>query len=235
MTSAPDPVLDTARLVLRCLTPADLDHLAVLYADPLLRRYFPDGTRSRAQTLDELTWFVDVGYARHGFGLWATVLKQTGAFIGRCGLLPVRVDGREEVEVAYLLDRRFHGRGLATEAARAIVAHAFTTLPVDRVVSLVEPGNTASGRVAIRAGMTLVRTDHVDEFGTSYLYARQRPGRSDGRSRGGGRVEGTEDLEVQPAQVHGTEVVELHHQLAGRRVGPEHVATGPQHPPVAQP
>lgn len=175
MSTAPDFVVETARLVLRRLTPDDLDDLARLYADPGLRRYFPEGTLDRAQTLAELRWCIDVCYARYGFGLWATVLKQTGAFVGRCGLLPVQVDGCAEVEVAYLLDRPCHGRGLATEAARAVLAYGFDTLPVDRLVCLVDPGNAASGRVATRAGMSLVRTDHVDELGTSFLYVRRRP------------------------------------------------------------
>src|SRR5215218_8516337 len=142
-------VLETERLVLRRLTMADLDDLAVLYADPEVRRYFPDGIRTHAQTRAELEWIIDVYYGRYGYGLWATVLKETGAFIGRCGLLPWEIDGRTEVEVAYLLDREHWGRGLATEAARAIVQHAFATLPVDRLICLIDPGNEASRRVAL--------------------------------------------------------------------------------------
>jgi [ribosomal protein S5]-alanine N-acetyltransferase len=102
-------VLQTERLVLRKLVPADLDALAALYADPEIRRYFPDGTRTREETREELEWIIDVYYGRYGYGLWATEVKETGAFIGRCGLLPWEIAGRTEVEVAYLLDREHWG------------------------------------------------------------------------------------------------------------------------------
>ena len=102
----PEPqavVLETERLVLRHLTADDLDDLAALYRDPEVRRYFPDGTQTREETRAELNWIIDVYYTRYGYGLWATILKETGAFIGRCGLLPWEIEGRTEVEVAYLL------------------------------------------------------------------------------------------------------------------------------------
>jgi ribosomal-protein-alanine N-acetyltransferase len=168
-------VLETERLILRRLTLDDLDDLAALYRDPEVRRWFPDGTRTLEQTREELAWVIDVYYARYGYGLWATILKETGAFIGRCGLLPWEIEGRTEVEVAYLLDPAYWGRGLATEAARAIADHAFGTLPVDRLICLVDPGNDTSRRVATRIGMRLLRDDYVDDEGPAHLYALPRP------------------------------------------------------------
>jgi ribosomal-protein-alanine N-acetyltransferase len=173
-------VLETERLVLRHLRWTDLDALAALYADPDVRRYFPDGIRTFEQTRDELTWIIDVCYARYGYGLWATILKETGAFIGRCGLLPWAIDGRTEVEVAYLLDKDHWGRGLATEAARAIIEHAFSTLPVDRLICMTDPENSASRNVAVKVGMTTLWADYVDEFGPAHVYAIRRPPARDG-------------------------------------------------------
>jgi len=86
--SAPSVVLETSRLVLRKLEADDLDALARIYADPEVRRFFPEGTLDREETREELEWIVDVYYRRYGYGLWATVLKETGQVIGRCGLLP---------------------------------------------------------------------------------------------------------------------------------------------------
>ena len=171
-------VLETERLLLRLLTVDDLDALAALYADPEVRRYFPDGTRTYEQTREELDWIIEVYYGRYGYGLWATVLRETGAFIGRCGLLPWEIDGRTEVEVAYLLDPRHWGRGLATEAARAIADHAFATLPVERLICMVDPENTASRNVAVKVGMTLLWDDYVDEYGPAHVYAIERPVRA---------------------------------------------------------
>jgi ribosomal-protein-alanine N-acetyltransferase len=168
-------VLETDRLVLRLLTMADLDVLAALYRDPEVRRYFPDGTRTYEETRAELEWIIEVYYGRYGYGLWATVLKESGALIGRCGLLPWDIGGRTEVEVAYLLDRAHWGRGLATEAARAIADHAFATLPVDRLICLLDPENAASRKVAEKIGMTLLWDDYADEEGPAHVYALPRP------------------------------------------------------------
>jgi ribosomal-protein-alanine N-acetyltransferase len=168
-------VLETPRLLLRELTAADLDPLAALYRDPEVRRYFPDGTRTREETRAELAWVIDVYYARYGYGLWAAVVKETGAFAGRCGLLPWEIGGRTEVEVAYLLDRSLWGRGLATEAARAIAGHAFATLPVQRLIAMIDPANTASRRVAEKIGMTVLWPGYVDELGPCDVYAVGRP------------------------------------------------------------
>lgn len=154
---------------------ADLDALAVLYSDSDVRRYFPDGIRTYEETRDELKWIIDVYYGQYGYGLWATILKQTVAFIGRCGLLPWEIGGRTEVEVAYLLDKRYWGRGLATEAAVAIVDYAFATLPVERLICLLDPDNSASRGVAAKIGMTLLWDDYVDDYGLSHVYAIQRP------------------------------------------------------------
>jgi RimJ/RimL family protein N-acetyltransferase len=166
-------ILETDRLILRHLERDDLEGLYALYRDPEIRRYFPEGTLSRDETREELEWFLD-GHPEHPeLGLWATIHKQSGGFIGRCGLLPWTIDERPEVEVAYLLAREFWGQGLATEAARAIVGHAFERLEVTRLVCLIVPANLASIRVAERIGMTFEK-QLEDGSGPFLLYSRGR-------------------------------------------------------------
>ena len=163
-------VLQTERLVLRHFVPDDLDPLARLYADPEMRRYYPDGTRTREQTRAEMDWFLN-GHPEHPqLGLWATVDRHTGEFLGRCGLLHWVMDGRPEVEVAYLIDKRRWGQGLANEAARAIAQHAQQTLGLTRLICLVMPGHEASAAVARKIGMRFERA-FEDEFGLSDVYA----------------------------------------------------------------
>ncbi len=171
-------VLRTERLTLRRLRPGDLEPLAALYADPEIRRYFPEGTRTREETREELEWFLEGHPRRPELGLWATVLTATGAFLGRCGLLPWTIEGRDEVEVAYLLDKAYWGRGLATEAARGIVRHAFGDLGLVRLIALVDPANERSRRVAERAGMRIERrVDGIDGDGIpTLIYALERDG-----------------------------------------------------------
>jgi RimJ/RimL family protein N-acetyltransferase len=166
-------VLETERLVLRRLLPSDLPALHALYRDPVVRRYFPDGTRTLEETREELEWFLG-GHPRHPeLGLWATIERATGAFLGRCGLLPWTIDGALEVELAYLIAPTRWGEGFATEAARGIVRHAHGGLGLERLIGLIDPDNAASVRVAEKVGMRFDRR-HVDEHGPCHLYARSR-------------------------------------------------------------
>jgi RimJ/RimL family protein N-acetyltransferase len=163
-------ILETKRLCFRHLLPGDLDDLFALYRDPEIRRYFPEGTLTYQETKDELEWFLN-GHPDHPeLGLWATILKQNGQFIGRCGLLPWTLAGRTEVEVAYLLAREYWGQGLGSEAARGIADNAVEQLGLSRLICLITQGNEASVNVARSIGMTLER-EIEDEQGPLLLYS----------------------------------------------------------------
>lgn len=169
-------ILETTRLILRRPVLADLDAYYALYRDPEMRRYFPpegvspDKTLTYDETREEVEWFLNGHPQRPELGLWATILKENGQFIGRCGLLPWTLDGQDEVEVAYMIDKRYWRRGLATEAARGIRDHAFATLGLQRLVSLVYPDNEASIKVATNIGMAFEK-ECVDEFGPFWVYS----------------------------------------------------------------
>ena len=164
-------VLETPRLLLRHLVSEDLEPLFALYRDPEVRKYFPDGTRTLEETRAELEWFLH-GHPRFPeLGLWATVERFTGAFLGRCGLLPWQIEGRQEVELAFLIDKSRWGEGLATEAALSITDYAREVLKLQRLICLITPGNRASMRVAEKAGMSFER-ELTDELGPCLVYAR---------------------------------------------------------------
>lgn len=168
-------ILESERLVLRRLEPGDLDALHALYRDPEIRRYFPEGTLTLEETRGELDWFRN-GHPNHPeLGLWATIHKPSGAFIGRCGLLPWVIDGVAEVEIAYLIARRFWGQGLGREAARALVRYGFEALGFTRLIALIHPAHTASIRTAMSAGLAFERMAEVEGV-SSALYAITRPG-----------------------------------------------------------
>jgi len=146
-------VLQTERMVLRRMEMADVDDLMDIFSDPVAMRYYP-GTKSR-QEAEEWVLRVLRSYREHGFGLWVAVLEGSGEFAGQCGLTVQVVEGKDEVEIGYLFLRKFWGRGLATEAARAVRDHGFNTLGYERLVSLIDPGNLASRRVAEKVGLRL--------------------------------------------------------------------------------
>jgi ribosomal-protein-alanine N-acetyltransferase len=146
-------ILQTPRLLLRELTDADHEALFQMYQNPRMNRFIggppPPFEEYRAKVRE--TW--PAYYARHGFGLWATVRREDGRLMGRCGLLSQEVDGERHVEVAYALAPEFWGQGYATEAARASRDHAFRTLDAPHVISLILPENVGCIRVAERNGL----------------------------------------------------------------------------------
>jgi len=163
-------ILETERLILRHFEPGDLDSLFELYSDPEVRQYFPEGTLTYEETKEELEWFLN-GHPKHPeLGLWATIHKETGQFIGRCGLLPSTIDQQYEVEVAYLLGKAYWGQGLGTEAARAVRDYGFEILKLPRLVCLIERDHQASVRVAEKIGMTFEK-EGEDEKNPFLLYA----------------------------------------------------------------
>ncbi len=163
-------ILETERLALRRFIAADLDALFAFYGDPEVIRYIPDAPRSYEETRNELEWFLH-GHPRFPqLGLWATIHKETGQFIGRCGLLPWTIDGQDEVEVAFALARAHWGQGLASEVAGALIEYGFNHLGLSRLICLIEPENQASIRVATKIGMAFERSAQ-DEYGPFLIYA----------------------------------------------------------------
>ena len=162
-------ILETLHLILRHQVLLDLDDLWALYQNPNITKYIPDAPRSREEAQEELEWHMN-GHPRHPeLGLWATIHKETGKFIGRCGLLPWEVDGVHEVEVAYTIAEAYWRQGLASEAAQGILEYGFEKLNLSRLVSLIEPGNIGSQKVAEKMGMQLEKEvnmpiNGVDDF-----------------------------------------------------------------------
>jgi ribosomal-protein-alanine N-acetyltransferase len=167
-------VLETDRLLLRHFQLTDLDDLAAIYGDAQVRQYFPCGTLSYEQTKEELEWFLN-GHPEHPeLGLWAVICKDTNQLIGRCGLLPWTLDGRFEVEVAYLLAKKYWGQGLGIEAAQAVMRYGFEQLRLPRLICLIAHQNKASIKVAEKMGMTFER-EGVEEGAPFLLYAKSAP------------------------------------------------------------
>lgn len=166
-------VLESSRLLFRRQQPDDLNHLWELYCDPQVVKYIPDAPRSYLEAKEELEWFTN-GHPEHPeLGLWATIHKESGNFIGRCGLLPMTIDGQYEVEVAYLIDKAYWGQGLGTEAAGAIRDYGFERLRLTRLICLVDPENLASIRVAEKIGMRFEK-EGKDDKGSFLVFARNK-------------------------------------------------------------
>jgi RimJ/RimL family protein N-acetyltransferase len=145
----------TSRLAFREMTLADLPDMAALLGDPdVMWVYAEPYSRDRAR--DWIDWNVR-GYRERGFGLWILTLRETGEFVGECGLTPQTFEGITEVEVGYHIRRLFWGRGIATEAVSACRDFARDEARLPRLVALIDPRNVASQRVATKAGLAYER------------------------------------------------------------------------------
>lgn len=150
---APVAPLETPRLVLRDWRDEDLAPFAALNADPTVMRHFP-APLTREQS-DAGAGRIRAFLAAEGFGLWAVEVKGVTPFAGFIGLSRPRFEAPFTpcVEVGWRLAAPLHGRGYATEGARAALAFGFTTLGLPEVVSFTTPSNTASLRVMEKLGM----------------------------------------------------------------------------------
>jgi ribosomal-protein-alanine N-acetyltransferase len=169
-------ILETPRMVLRHMELADVDNLLGIFSDPIAMRYYP-GTKDRSETEGWIKWTLQ-RYEQHGIGLWVAILKDSGAFAGQCGLVVQEVEGKEEVEIGYLFLRKLWGQGLATEAASACRDYGFTQLGHTRLISLIDPHNMASRRVAEKVGMRLEQQVHKWDK-PILVYAIERPQKTD--------------------------------------------------------
>jgi RimJ/RimL family protein N-acetyltransferase len=149
------PTLTTPRLVLRPFVLGDLDELAPIHAEESFWWYPLRAGMSKHETAGFLER-VTARYASDGFGLEALLDRDSGAMIGWAGLAVPHLlpEILPAVEVGWRLATAWRGRGLATEAGAAAVEFGFTTGRLERIVSIYEPENVASGRVMEHLGFT---------------------------------------------------------------------------------
>ena len=118
-------------------------------------------------------------YEQDGHGLWAVICRESGAWLGMCGLTIQNVENTRELEVGYLFKRRFWHRGYAREAAAGCRDYAFNVLGTPRLVACVRVNNAPSRRVAESLGMKVERifVKHYYDMDMPHaLYVLELPG-----------------------------------------------------------
>lgn len=152
--------LRTDRLLLRSWRDSDLEPWAAMNADPEVREHLGD-VLTREQSGASMARF-QADFDRRGWGWWAVEVVAGGEFIGFAGMDEVD-DGLPftGVEIGWRLARAAWGKGYATEAAAAVLAHGFETLGLPEIVAVTTAGNLRSQAVMRRLGMT---TDPADDF-----------------------------------------------------------------------
>jgi RimJ/RimL family protein N-acetyltransferase len=158
-------VLETERLILRRLTVEDASFMLRLLNEPSWLRFIGDrGVRTREDARKYLRAGPIDMYERHGFGLYATTLRDDeSAPIGICGL--VRRDGLDDVDIGFSLLPEFWGKGYAYEAAAAVMAHAKEVVGLKRIVAITSIDNESSARLLGKIGLKFERLIRLAEGG----------------------------------------------------------------------
>jgi RimJ/RimL family protein N-acetyltransferase len=131
----------------------DFDTWLTFYHDPQSTRYWEgepvDPVVNYQQWFDKTFY----RYQQNKGGMNVLIDKQTGAFIGQCGLLVQVVDGIEELEIGYSILPPFRNQGYAAEAASACRQYAFANRLADSLISIIHEQNIPSQTVALKTGL----------------------------------------------------------------------------------
>ena len=146
-------MIETKRLLLREMTPADFGALYRVFRDGDNMRYYP-------YVFDEkqVRLWIERNIERYrifGFGLYAVCLKETGELIGDCGLTMQNIRGVIRPEIGYHIRCDRQRNGYATEAAKAVRDRTFTETPFREICSYMPASNEASARTAAAYGCRL--------------------------------------------------------------------------------
>jgi len=153
--------VDTPRLWLRPLQASDAEPLLEIHQDPEAARYVLQGTTAGGITH---AWRIVAMLIGHwhlrGYGQWAVVEKASGEVIGRVGLW--HPAGAPAIALGWIIRRARWGNGFATEAALAALTWTWEHVAADHIVSVIQPDNAASIRVAQTIGERFERHDVVN-------------------------------------------------------------------------
>lgn len=148
-------IIETPRLLLREYVPDDMMALHVILSDPITMQFWPAPFTPEASA----AWLERQikMYAERGYGHWAVLARDTGEQIGDVGLMYISVDGRDEVDLGYIIHYPYWQQGYGAEAAGACLEHGRSALGLRRVVANMAHDNLGSKRVAEKIGMQFER------------------------------------------------------------------------------
>lgn len=150
------PILTTARLHLRWLTPADAAFMLRIWNDPAFVRYVGDrGLRTEDDARQALLAGPLALYERYGYGPYLLSLQLTGSPAGICGLF--RREGLADADLGFALLPGYCGLGYAREAADAVLTHARNDLGLTRLTAIVAPDNSPSRSLISKLGLSFER------------------------------------------------------------------------------
>jgi RimJ/RimL family protein N-acetyltransferase len=145
--------LQTSRLHLRPLAVADAPAIFAIMKDPEAMRFWDWPALSDPAVAADIVASQVAAMDAGGALYWVAALSPNGPAIGTCDLSEIDSHHRR-AEIGFLFHRRYWGKGFASEAIQAIVAHAFVTMRLERLWARFHTGNDASKKLLERLGFS---------------------------------------------------------------------------------
>lgn len=150
--------LTTERLGFRHWREDDIDLAVSLWGDPRVTRLIDARGQLTPEQVHERLALEIRNQEEFGLQYWPFFVLESGDFAGCCGLKPYEGDPRLH-EMGFHLRHGFWGWGLATEAARAVIAYAAEQLQPEVLLAGHNPLNVASSRILQKLGFHHVRDE----------------------------------------------------------------------------
>ena len=147
----PMTVMYTERTYIKEITVDDLPKLYELYDDETSRRY-TEPLYDYEEEKEFTENYIKNMYGMYGFGMWLVKDRDTDELIGRAGLELRLIDGKEEMEMGYIIGKQYRRKGYALEVCKAIMNYAHDVLEKDRLNIIVDRDNIPSIKLAEKLG-----------------------------------------------------------------------------------
>ena len=148
--------LETERLLIRNLSNKDSQGVFEMDSDPEVQKYLGN---QPIKTISEATDYIEKAqkeYKKYSAGRWAVIEKETGDFIGWCGLkfISTEINSKSDYyDLGYRFIKKYWGKGYATESALACLKYGFEELNQQEIFAMVELDHIASRNILSKLGM----------------------------------------------------------------------------------
>jgi RimJ/RimL family protein N-acetyltransferase len=166
-------VIETNRLILRPLELSDADDMFAMDKNPEVHKYLWQTPALHIDEIIKVIEYVRSQYLKNNIGRFATIVKETGEFIGWTGIK--FVDDHVEngntnfYDYGYRLNEKFWNKGYATEASKAWLDYGFNQMKIDKMNAYTHSENGASNHILEKIGMKLME-NYTDKDGVIWKW-----------------------------------------------------------------
>ncbi|RTY95066.1 GNAT family N-acetyltransferase [Flavobacterium sp. GT3R68] len=142
----PFPNLETDRLFLRRVDKNDVNEVFALRSDAETMKYVPRPLVTKnEEALDHIALIDSKIESNEGIN-WAITMKGSPKLLGIIGHYRIKPEHYRS-EIGYMLLPEFQGKGIISEAVKAVVEYGFNTMHLHSIEAIIDPDNIASAVV----------------------------------------------------------------------------------------